>query len=74
MSKTINQTHQIAYTCGECKMKYHDEASAKKCEAELLEALRRDGVETVGAVNVARYNTPWTIPFMLRNEVQIEVK
>lgn len=50
------------------------ESAFKKHEAELLEALRRDGVETVGAVNVARYNTPWTIPFMLRSEVQIEVK
>lgn len=50
------------------------ESAFKKHEAELLEALRRDGVETVGAVNVARYNTPWTIPFMLRNEVQIELK
>lgn len=50
------------------------ESAFKKHEAELLEALRRDGVETLGVVNVARYNTPWTIPFMLRNEVQIEVK
>lgn len=50
------------------------ESAFKKHEAELLEALRHDGVETVGAVNVARYNTPWTIPFMLRSEVQVEVK
>jgi hypothetical protein len=50
------------------------ESAFKKHEAELLEALRFDRVETVGAVNVARYNTPWTIPFMLRSEVQIEVK
>jgi hypothetical protein len=50
------------------------ESAFKKNEAELLKALSRDGVETVGAVNVARYNTPFTIPFMLRNEVHIEVK
>lgn len=50
------------------------ESSFKKHEAELLEALKRDGVKTVGAVNVARYNTPWTIPFMLRSEVQVEIK
>ncbi|MDO8659168.1 MAG: heme-binding protein [Candidatus Parcubacteria bacterium] len=50
------------------------ESAFKKHETELLEALRRDDIETVGAVNVARYNTPWTIPFMLRSEVQIEVK
>ncbi len=50
------------------------ESAFKKYEAELLGSLKRDGFETVGVVNTARYNTPWTIPFMLRNEVQIEVK
>jgi len=49
------------------------ESAFQKYETELLQALARDGVETVGAVNVARYNTPWTIPFMLRSEVQVEV-
>ncbi len=49
------------------------ETTFKKQESELLAALSRDGVETIGTINVARYNTPWTIPFMLRNEVQIEV-
>lgn len=32
MEKTINQNQQTVHTCGECKMKYHDEATAKKCE------------------------------------------
>ncbi len=50
------------------------ESAFKKHGAELLKALTRDSVETVGAINAARYNTPWTIPFMLRNEVQIDVK
>jgi len=50
------------------------ESAVKKQEEELLAALACDGVETVGAINVARYNPPWTIPFMLRNEVQVEVK
>ncbi|MFT5436636.1 MAG: hypothetical protein ACI840_001284 [Ulvibacter sp.] len=50
------------------------ESSVKKQEEALLSALGRDGIETVGTINVARYNPPWTIPFMLRNEVQIEVK
>ncbi|MAZ56619.1 heme-binding protein [bacterium] len=50
------------------------EAAFEKQTAVLLEALMRDGVETTGAVNIARYNTPWTIPFMLRSEVQIEVR
>lgn len=50
------------------------ESAFKKHETELLGALSRDGVETVGVVNAARYNMPWTIPFMLRSEVQIEIK
>jgi len=50
------------------------ESSVKKNEALLMSALERDGVEAFGEINVARYNPPWTIPFMLRNEIQIQVK
>ena len=50
------------------------ESAVKAQEEALLTALARDGVETVGAINVARYNPPWTMPFMLRNEVQVEVE
>jgi hypothetical protein len=46
----------------------------KKHEEALLSDLTSDGIETVGTVNLARFNPPWTVPFMLRNEVQIEVK
>ncbi len=49
------------------------ESTVSKNEQALLSALGRDGIETVGAVNIARYNPPWTIPFMLRNEVQVEI-
>lgn len=50
-----------------------NEASLRKNEESLLSSLKRDGVVPVGSVNVARYNTPWTIPFMLRTEVQVSV-
>lgn len=50
------------------------ESAVKAQEEALLAALARDGVETVGAINVARYNPPWTMPFMIRNEVHVEVK
>ena len=43
-------------------------------EEELLKELQRDGVRVVGPINVARYNPPWTLPFMLRNELQIPVQ
>jgi xanthosine utilization system XapX-like protein len=51
-----------------------DETRLRKNEEILLSSLKRDGVVPVGAVNVARFNPPWTIPFMLRNEVQVNVK
>lgn len=50
------------------------ESNFQKQETALLEALNRDGVTTVGSITIARYNTPWTIPFMLRSEIQIEVE
>jgi len=31
MGKTIKQNEIIVYTCSECKMKYHDEVTAKRC-------------------------------------------
>jgi hypothetical protein len=49
------------------------ESKFSKKEKELLLSLERDDVTTISEINIARYNTPWTIPFMLRNEVQIEV-
>lgn len=51
-----------------------NETRLRKNEESLLASLKRDGVVPVGAVNVARYNPPWTLPFMLRNEVQVDVK
>lgn len=50
------------------------ETMVKKYEEALLSALSRDGIKTVGNVNVARYNPPWTLPFMLRNEIQVEIE
>jgi hypothetical protein len=51
----------------------NSESAFKKNETLLLNALKRDGVEILGSINTARYNMPSTIPFMLRNEIQIEV-
>lgn len=41
---------------------------------ELLNLLKKDDVTTVGEVQYAGYNAPWTPPWMTRNEVMIEVK
>lgn len=45
-----------------------------KMEEQLLAALSADGVEVVGTPSYAGYNAPWTPPWMMRNEVMIEVK
>lgn len=42
-------------------------------EKKLLEVLTRDGVKTIGAPAYAGYNSPWTPPWMTRNEVLEEL-
>jgi DNA gyrase inhibitor GyrI len=48
-----------------------DKAERKK--RELLDALKRDKIETLGAPLLAQYNPPWTPPPMRRNEVMVEI-
>ena len=43
-------------------------------ETMLMQSLDRDGVETDGSPLLARYNGPWTLWFLRRNEVMIPVK
>jgi hypothetical protein len=49
---------------------YANEKRAAKKTAQLLDALKRDGVKTVAEPVLAQYNPPWTPPFMRRNEIQ----
>lgn len=53
---------------------YRSAARVQKMEGELLAALKRDGVTVVGTPQFAGYNAPWTPPWMVRNEVMVEVK
>lgn len=46
--------------------------TAKK--QELISQLERDHVSIVGAVQVARYNPPLTMPLLLRNEIIIPIE
>jgi len=50
------------------------EGRVTKIENQLRAALARDGVTVMGAPQFAGYNAPWTPPWMVRNEVMVEVK
>lgn len=41
--------------------------------ADLVAALARDGMTTTGTPSWARYDPPWTPPFLRRNEVLVEL-
>ena len=48
-------------------------SNVQKNEAALLEDLAENGVRTLGPVELARYNSPFTPWFMRRNEVMVPV-
>jgi hypothetical protein len=49
------------------------ESRIKKKENELLAALARDKISVPGSPVYAGYNAPWTPPWMVRNEVMVEL-
>lgn len=53
---------------------YRSDARIKSMQKKLLAALTRDGVSKEGDIAYAGYNAPGTPPWMMRNEVLIEVK
>ena len=46
----------------------------KKKSKEMLEELKKAGIETIGQVFTMRYNGPFTPWFMRRNEVAVEIE
>lgn len=50
------------------------EKKYKKHEAILLNSLKRSGITPIGQANFARYNSPFALWFMRRNEIMIEIK
>ena len=51
--------------------------SPKKMDEEaekLFVVLKSHGIETDGEPFLMRYNPPWTLPFLRRNEVAVKVK
>ena len=47
-------------------------AKADKKTAELEKWLKSKNIKPIGQPELARYNPPWTLPFMRRNEVMIK--
>lgn len=45
----------------------------KRKTARLLETLEHHGATVVGAPALNQYNPPWTLPFLRRNEIEVEV-
>lgn len=53
---------------------YRSDARVRSTQEKLLKALGRDGIVPEGSAAYAGYNAPWTPPWMMRNEVLVEVK
>jgi hypothetical protein len=49
------------------------DARVKIMEIKLLSALARDKVQLAGSPVYAGYNAPWTPPWMVRNEIMVEI-
>ncbi|MEM6580878.1 MAG: heme-binding protein [Pseudomonadota bacterium] len=48
-------------------------SSVAKRQEALLSTLKEQNIETIGKPFLNQYNPPWTLPFLRRNEVAVEV-
>jgi hypothetical protein len=53
---------------------FWNEKTFKKQQQKLLDYITTNKLETVGLPIKAFYNPPWTLPFLRRNEILIELK
>lgn len=53
---------------------YSTAEKVAKMKLKLLKQLKKDSILTVGIPRSARYNPPWTPPFMNRNEIIIDIQ
>lgn len=53
---------------------YRSDLRIKLGQEKLLAALKRDNITALKNVAYAGYNAPWTPPWMIRNEVLVEIK
>ena len=52
---------------------FGNQSSLDKHTAQLLDYLKREDLRPIGQPTYAFYNAPWTLPFIRRNEVMIEI-
>ena len=52
---------------------YRSDTLIKRMQEKLISAVTRDGFSIKGSVAYAGYNAPWTPPWMIRNEVLVEI-
>ena len=52
---------------------YTNEARVNKKKEQLLEMLKKQNIEVLAQPQNARYNPPWTVPFMIRNEILVDM-
>ncbi len=50
------------------------ESRIQSKKQELIDLLNKDNISIIGEPQYAGYNAPWTPPWMIRNEVLIEIK
>ncbi len=50
------------------------ESTVQEKTGQLHEWLKTQQIETIGKPQLARYNPPWTLPFLRRNEILQEIK
>ena len=53
---------------------FWNEKTFKKQQQKLLDFITSNKLETIGQPIKAFYNPPWTLPFLRRNEILIEIK
>ena len=53
---------------------YTNEARVNKKKEQLLEMLKKQNIEVLAQPQNARYNPPWTVPFMIRNEILVDIQ
>ena len=52
----------------------HSNNNIAKYEQQLMQHIAEKQIQTIGTVKYAFYNPPWTLPFLRRNEVMIEIE